>query len=69
LKFLQDLTLWHPAAFGHFRDKNTKTHVALGGNFSSPESTTNPVKVSKDAASLAVCTRKQIFWLAGAFFL
>jgi len=36
-------------------------HVALPGNFSSPVWSTDPVKVSKDAASLLICTRKKFF--------
>jgi len=49
--------------------KNTKTHVALHGSFSGLVSATNPVKSSKDPASLQVCTRKKFFWLGGADFL
>jgi len=56
------LTLWRPAAFWDFWEKNTKTHVALRGNFSGPVSATDLVDVSKDAASL-VCT--QIIFLVG----
>jgi len=63
------LTLWRPATFGDFQDKNTETHVALRGNFSGPVSGTDPLKVSKDAASLVVCIRKKIFWLVSAVFL
>jgi len=37
--------------------------MALRGNFSGPVCSTDPVKVSKDAASLLVCTRKKIFCL------
>jgi len=55
------LTLWHPAAFGDFREKNTKTHVALRKNFSGPVRATDLVKGSKDAASLVACTRKKFF--------
>jgi len=36
-------------------------HMALRGNFSGPVCSTDPVKVSKDAASLLVCTRKKFF--------
>jgi len=36
-------------------------HVALRGNFSGLVCSTNPVKVSKDVASLLVCTRKKMF--------
>jgi len=39
--------------------------VALRGNFSGPVCSTGPVKVSKDAASLQVCTRKKNFLLGG----
>ena len=61
-------TLWHPAAFGDFREKNADTHVALRGNFSGPISTTDPVKSSKDEASLVACTRKNFFaWGCGFF--
>jgi len=35
--------------------------MALRGNFSSLVCSTDLVKVSKDAASLLVCTRKKIF--------
>jgi len=48
--------------------KNVETHVALCGNFSGPICSTDPVKVSKDAASLLVCIRKN-FLLGGAVFL
>jgi len=37
------------------------SHVALHRNISSPVRVTDLVKVSKDAASLIVCTRKKIF--------
>jgi len=40
--------------------------MALRGNFSGPVCSTDPVKVSKDAASLLVCTRKNIFCLGDA---
>jgi len=47
--------------------KNTEMHVALCGNFSGLVSTTNLVKVSKDAASLVASLKK--FLLGGACFL
>jgi len=53
------LTLWCPAKTGDFREKNTKMHVALCENFSGLVSTTDPVKSSKDNASLVACTRKK----------
>jgi len=62
------LTLWCPAAFRDFQEKNTETHMVLRGNFSGPVSGTNPVKGSKDAASFLVCTRKK-FLLGDAGFL
>jgi len=49
------------ARFQGFSRKNTETHVALRGNFSGLVSTIDPVKSLKDAASLVVCTRKNIF--------
>jgi len=44
-------------------------HVALRGNISGPVCSRDLVKVSKDAASLLVCTQKKIFCLGGAGFL
>jgi len=41
-------------------------HVASHRNFFCPVCSTDPEKVSKDAASLLVCTRKKIFCLEGA---
>jgi len=35
--------------------------MAFHGTFSVPVSSADPVKVSKDAASLLVCTRKKFF--------
>jgi len=45
------------------------THVALRGNFSGLVCCTDPVKVSKNVASLLVCTRKKVFWLGNAGWL
>ena len=42
-------------------------HVALRGNISAPVCSTDPVKVSKDAASLLVCSQK-FFCLGGCGF-
>jgi len=42
-------------------------HVALCGNFSGPVCSTDPVKVSKDVASLLVCTQKNVL-LGGCGF-
>ena len=39
------------------RKKTADSHVALRGNFSAPVWVTALVEVSKDAASLVVCTR------------
>ena len=52
--------------FQRFSKKNALTHVALHGNFSGPACSTDPVKVSKDTASLLVCT--QIFCLGDVGF-
>jgi len=43
--------------------------VALHGNFSGLVCSTDPVKVSKDAASLLVCTRKKFFAWGVRFFV
>jgi len=43
--------------------------MALHGNFSGPICFTDPVKVSKDAASFLVCTWKKIFCLGIVFFV
>jgi len=42
--------------------------MALRGNFSGLVCSTDLVKVSKDTASLLVCTRKKIFLLGGCGF-
>jgi len=44
-----------------FLKKNTETHVALRRNYSAPVWVTDLVEVSKDAASLLVCTWKKFF--------
>ena len=67
--FTERLTHWRPLGFVDFPKKNVQTHVALHGNFSSPVCSTDPVKVSKDATSLLVCTRKKFFCLGDAGFL
>jgi len=62
------LTLWRPATFGDFREKNTETHVTLHGNFSAPVWVTDMVESSKDVASLLVRTRKKVFaWVMWIF--
>ena len=55
------LTLWRPAAFGDFREKNASTHVALHRNISAPVRVTDLVEASKDAANLLDCTQKKFF--------
>jgi len=42
--------------------------MALRGNISAPVQVTDLVEVSKDTASLVVCTWKKFFCLEGAFF-
>jgi len=54
---------------GIFENKNTEAQVALSGNFSSLVSATDPVKGSKDAASLLVCTRKNVLLEGCRFFV
>jgi len=49
-----------------FKKKN-ETHVALCENFFGLVSTTNPVKSSKDTASLVDCTQKKFWWRATDF--
>ena len=53
------LTLWRRAAFRDFRKKMPKRTWFCTGIC--PVCTTDPVKVSKDAASLLVCTWKKFF--------
>jgi len=48
------LTLSRPAAFGDFPKKPHLNDVALRGNFSGPVCSKDPIKVSKDTASLLV---------------
>jgi len=43
--------------------------MALRGNISAPVQVADLVEVSKDTASLVVCTREKNFWLGGAGFL
>jgi len=50
------------------RAKTTGLHMVLRGNSSSPENATDPVKSSKDSASLVGCTLKKIFWLGVQIF-
>jgi len=64
---LKVLTLWHPAAFRDFWEKNTETHMALRGNFSGLVSGTKPVSLRR-RVSLVTCTRKK-FWLGVVDFL
>jgi len=47
--------------------KTAGSHMALRRNFSGPVSATDPVKSSKDLASLVVSTQKY-FWLGGEDF-
>ena len=51
------------------RKKTAGSHVALRGNISAPVRITDLVEVSKDVASLLVCTRKKNFLLGGAGLL
>ena len=49
--------------------KRAGSHVALHGNISVPVWVTDLVEMSKDTASLVVCTRKKFFCLGDAGFL
>jgi len=49
------------ADFSKFRKKTAGSHEDLHGNISAPVQVTDLVEVSKDAASLVVCTLKNIF--------
>jgi len=51
------------------RKKTSELHVALHGNTSTPVWVTDLVEVSKDAASLVVCTRKKYFGWEYGFFM
>jgi len=55
------LTFLRPAEIRNSRAKTTGSHVALRRNFSGPVIATDPVKVSKDTASVLICTRKIFF--------
>jgi len=63
------LTLSRLAKIGNSRTKTTGSHVALRGNFSGLISATDPVKGSKDAASLLVCTHKNVLLGECRFFV
>ena len=54
------LTLWRSAVFEDFR-KKTHKRMWLCAGISPVRYATDPVKVSKDATSLLVCTRKNFF--------
>ena len=43
--------------------------MAMRGNFSGPVSATDPVKSSKDSASLVDCTRKNFLVVGCGFFV
>jgi len=51
------------------RKKTAGSHVALRGNISAPVRVTDLVEVSKDAASLVVCTQKKFFAWGSGFFM
>jgi len=51
------------------RKKTAGSHVAWCGNISTPVGVTDLIEVSKDTASLVVCTRKKIICLGPAGFL
>jgi len=51
------------------RKKTAGSHMALRGNISAPVQVTDLVEMSKDAASLVVCTRKKLFGWGMRIFL
>jgi len=51
------------------RKKTVGSHVALPGNISAPVQVTDLVKVSKDVASLVVCTRNKLRGWGRGFFV
>jgi len=58
----------HLAAFGDFRARTTRPHVALRARNSGTKGGGELFERSKDAASLLVCTQKN-FWLGDVDFL
>jgi len=62
------LTLWRPAAFGDFRKKKRLNACGFAREFLWSGMLYRPVEVSKDAASLLVCTWKIFFCLGDAVF-
>jgi len=50
-----------PGLIQGVRAKTAGSHVALHGNLSGPVSATDPVKSSKESASLVACSRKKCF--------
>jgi len=55
--------------FQGFRAKTTRLHMTLHKRNSGAESGRELFKVSKDSASLVVCTRKKIFGWGCRFFV
>jgi len=66
---VQYINTFAPGLIQAVHAKTAGSHMALVGNFSVLVSTTNPVKSSKDLASLVVCTPKKFFWIRVADFL
>jgi len=60
-------TLWRLAAFGGFREKNTKSHKALCKNFSGLVSATDSVK--KRSKSCSLHSKKNFFVGGCGFFV
>jgi len=56
------INIFAPRKIQAVRVKTDGSHVTLRKNFSHLISTTEPVKSSRDAASLAVCTWKKLFY-------
>jgi len=69
---MKQLTMFNTLTFGliqAIRKKTAGLHMVLNRNISALAEVTHLVKVSKDAASLVVCTRKNIVWLGDTVFL
>jgi len=55
------LNIFPPGLIQAVHAKTAESHVSLHGNLFGPISATEPIKSSKDLASLVVCTRIKFF--------
>jgi len=63
------ITLWHPGGFGDFWEKKRLNARGFAWDFLWSSMLYKPDKVSKDVASLLVCTRKNFFAWGCRFFV